>query len=581
MRTNRPLLLLLALTATALALTSAGCGRRRVRGDVVTSGGDSRGVQVGGGGIVAHGSPREMLDQYDQVMRQASYGPVGPVTAASLPPNGMTAYALDVRRGYCYTLAVFGPPGSDVNLVVLDPLGRDIGHDVHPDGHPWASFCAARGGRFVARVQMVTGGGEIFFAPYMARARQPADLASFFGTAEAQAQVAAIDGDTMQRLTQLDSQMQGERFARVGDPAGLVLRNREERLFQLALEQGRCYAFATLGGPGTTDTDVYLVDGSGQRLQADTSTSRDAVVRYCSSQTANYTLQVRVFGGEGSVFTVGYVQAAEGQATAVVAEDAAPVIAQTSTAGAALDENFALLDADMRARGYETLSTSQRGELAEGASQDFGVDLEGGRCYAILAVGDSGVREMSLSLLDGAGQEVDRDDFSGSRPTVRVCPLATGHYEMRVRIASGNGRFVYAPYRWPRGTSLGDLRGLVYVRLAEVTALLNVEEYQPDAGYSIENGRLAREGAESTQTLTLQGGQCYAVVVVGGDGVRDIDVSLSHSGTEIANDFGVRNAFPSVRHCATETGPYQIRVRAASGAGPYIYQVFSRSGSGG
>ncbi|UJR85545.1 hypothetical protein [Sandaracinus amylolyticus] len=580
MRTSRWLLgLVLLIGAMALA---GGCRSRRAVSGVVTSGGERpRGgtVQVGGGTEVAHGSPREQLEQYDRLLRAQQYVPVGPATHGTLQPNGITAYMIDVQRGHCYSVALFGAQGTDVNLVMLDPAGRAIGHDVRPDEHPWVSFCAARPGRFVARIQMARGQGEFFFAPYFVRGRQPVDLAGFFGGAASGPQVAQIDEGTTQRLAALDQQMSSQRYQRIGDPSGLLLRNREERVFALSLEQGRCYSFATLGGPGTTDTDVFLQDGSGQRLQADTRTDRDAMVQYCAPDDGNYTLQVRNFGGEGPVFTVAYAQQVAGQAQA--SEPVVPVIATTSSAGAGLDENFALLDADMRARGYESLGESQRGQLAEGGEQSYAVSLEGGKCYAILAVGDSGVRDMSLSLRDAAGREVDRDEAGDARPTARVCPEQTGNYTMAVRMVSGTGGYVYAAYRWPRGTRLGDLAGILYVRLAEVTALLNVEGFLPDPGYSLDRGRLRREGQTATHSVQLSGGQCYSIVVVGGEGVRDLDVALSQGATQVASDVGARNAFPSVRHCASTDGQFTVTVSAASGAGDYVYQIFSQQGGQG
>ncbi len=576
--TARKLVWVVVALASCLALGA--CRRQRVRAVTADTAGGGGAVQVGGGEVTAHGSPREQLEQMDGLLRQQGFAPVGPATHASLAPNAFTAYALDVRRGHCYVIAAFGAAGSDTNLVMLDPAGRDIAHDVRPDEHPWVSFCAARGGRFVARVQSARGGGEYYFAPYFARGRRPADLTAFFGGASTAAQVAQIDAETTQRLSALDGQLQPERFGRVGQPSGLVMAEREERVFQLALEQGRCYAFATLGGPGTVDTDVFIQDGGGQRLAADTATSRDAMVRFCSPETAQYTLQVRMFRGQGPVFTVAYAQApAPGTAAAAApAEEMAPVISEVATAGEGIEENFALLDADMRARGYENFGEPQRGTLADSGEQLYEVDLEGGKCYAILAVGDSGVRDMDLTLLDATGREVDRDEAGDARPTVRVCPRTTGHYRMRVRMRSGSGSYVYAPYRWPRGTRLGDMEGILYVRLAEVTALLNVESFQPDPGYSIDRGTLRSEGAEATHTIQLTGGQCYSIVVVGGEGVRDIDVSLVSGTTQVATDFGVRNAFPSVRHCPGSDASFTLRVRAASGSGGYVYQVFTQQG---
>lgn len=571
MRTSR----WLAVTLGVLVIGSlaGGCRRRSVRG-VTGGGGPSSGAVQVGGGETARGTPREQLEQLDRLLRAQGYLPVGPATHGTLEPNGITAYALDVRRGHCYTIALFGAPGTDVNLVMLDPAGRDIAHNVLPDEHPWVGFCAARAGRFVARVQMARGGGEYFFAPYLTQGRRPADLTAFFGASPSGPAVAQIDAATRERLQALDQRLAAEHFQRIGEPSGLVLRNREERVYALSLEQGRCYVFGTLGGEGTSDTDVFLQDGSGTRLQADGANDRDATVRYCAPDDGNYTLQVRMLGGEGPVFTVAYAQAVAGTS----AEPAVPVIADTSTAGANIDENFALLDADMRARGYESFGNHQQGQLSEGAEQAYAVELEGGKCYAILALGDSDVRDLSLSLRDGSGREVDRDEAGDARPTVRVCPQDTGNYTMVVRMVSGTGSYVYAPYRWPRGTRLGDLSGILYVRLAEITALLSVESFAPDPGYSLERGRLRREGQTATHALPLQGGQCYSIVVVGGDGVRDLDVTLTRGGTQVATDFGARNAFPNVRHCTSANETFTLSVSTRSGSGDYVYQVFSQQG---
>jgi hypothetical protein len=581
-------LLFVVAFVAALAAFGSGCrGRRHVRGEVVSDGTQtSTGMEVGAG-VVAHGTPREMLEQYDQVLRAASFQPVGPVTHGTLDAFGMTAIPIDIRRGYCYTFTVFGAPSTAVNLVMLDPRGVDVAHNVAGTDHPWVSFCTARPGRFTARVQMARGSGEFFFAPYQSSGRRPADLTAFFGGAAAATgapapATATLDADTQGRLAQLDQTLAGEHYQRVGDASGLQLHERDERLFQLSLEQGRCYAFATLGGPGAADTDVYLVDGSGHWLQADSTANRDGLVRFCSPSSDTYTLQVRLLHGNGPVFTAAYLQAAAttGPTPPPATTAAAPVIAETSTAGASLDENFALLDADMRARGYESLGAPQHAQLAEGGTQEYAVDLQGNNCYAILAVGDSAVRNLDLTLLDAAGTEVDRDDAADTRPTVRVCPTADGHYRMRVRMMSGSGNYVYAPYHWPRGThGPFGLAGLIYVRLSEVTALLNVEGFTPDVNYSMQRGTLAREGATDTQQLQLTAGSCYSITVVGGDGIHDIDLSLAQGSTQVATDLGVRNAFPSVRQCVSSTGNYTLTVRATSGNGPYVMQIFSRAGT--
>ncbi|MBZ0115501.1 MAG: hypothetical protein K8H88_00805 [Sandaracinaceae bacterium] len=567
----KPIAIVLVLT-TFLAL---GCGGRRRQfvpvigvGQTATTGG---GQTVSTGAVRASGTPLQQLEQLDGVLRGQGFAPLGVAVHGNLQPNGMIAYAVDAQPGSCYTLITMGEdPSQNIDMIVLDPIGRTSAHDVRSDAHPWASFCSATAGRFIARVQMTAGQGGYYYAAYVGPPGRQMELSQFFGqSAQPSVQVAQMDPETQQRLGVLDQQLGAQGFQRSSQPVGLQLGTAQPRDFQLSLVQGACYAFAALGGQGAVDTDVRLTDASGSQLAIDTNQQRDALIQYCAPATGNYVLQVRMHRGQGALFAAAYVQGAQQQAT--------PVMAATSTAGAGLEENVALLDADMRARGYESYGERTTQQLDEGGTRGFEVDLEGNKCYAILAVGDASVRNLDLRLLDARGAEVDRDDGPDARPTVRVCPRTSGHYTMQVRMTQGSGAFVYAPYRWPRGIrGPFGLEGLIYLRLAEVTALLSVEQYQPDPGFTPQNGRLARQGAQATQQVDLASGQCYAAVVVGGDGVTDLDVTLSFGGQTLASDGGSRSAFPSVRHCAQQDGRYTVTITAAAGQGAFHMQVFNR-----
>lgn len=572
-RTTTLLFLLLSLGAS---LAFAGCRSQRRAWQptdttsTTTTGGTGT---VAATGTVASGTPREQLEQLDSVLRPAGFAPTGPAVHGNLQTNGMVAYAVDALPNTCYALAVIGEDaGQNLDMVVLDPLGRTAAHNVRPDNHPWVSFCAGAAGRFIARVQMASGTGGYFFAPYSSAGGQRIELSAFFGDpVTAEVQVAQMDSGTQTRLTRLDGLMTQRSYTRVGEPSGVVLSNSEPRDFELNLVQGQCYGFAALGGPGTQEVDIALNDATGQRLSQDTNTGQDASVAYCAEATGSYSLQVRLTSGQGSLFTVGYVRNGGGTATQ-------PVIATTSTAGAGLQENFALLDADMRARGYVTLGEQTVGQLAAGAERTYPVELEGGRCYAILAVGDSGVGDLDLRLEAPNGQEIDRDIADGPRPTVRVCARSTGTYTMHVQVAQGSGQYVYASYRWPRGTQGPfGMQGVTWVRMSEVTALLSVEGYSPDPGFTPGAGQLRRQGATASHQVEFAAGECYAVVVVGGEGVSDLDVTLARSGTQLASDYGSRNAFPSVRQCVEQAGQYSFEITAADGTGEYHYQIFRRS----
>jgi hypothetical protein len=539
----------------------------------------------------AHGgpagiSPRDTLEQTDRHLRQRGFAPLGPAVHNSrAAERSMTAYALHVRPGSCFVSFVIGGDRADLTLVVMDPWGRSVGYHVGAGSHPFVEHCSPSGGRYTARVQIGRGTGQYYYASYGGPQGATADLAAFFGSQrEAAVQKAELDPTTAQRLDALDAQLGGKRYTRTAEPHGVVLGEGEARRFPLNLQEGRCYAFVSLAGPGAADTDVAVMDGTGNELVRDAEDARDGLVQFCPASTGAYQLQTGLIAGRGPVFVAGYLKEEpppKGKvASAPVPEPPAPdtpLIDEHSMAGAGLEENFRLLDADMLARGYRGYGDSTRGKLAQGDRRDFSIQLEGGKCYAILAVGDNTVRDLDLVLLDPDGRALDRDVEAHARPIVRVCPERSGKFTMRVEMTRGGGDFVYAPYHWPRGTrGPFGLAGLIYVRLAEVTALLEAEGYAPSPDYTPEKGRLARQGATATHDLQLQGGQCYSLLAVGGDGVNNLDLTLFDGNRSVGTD-GTLNAFPSVRHCPERTGRYRLRIQASQGSGEYFYQVFTRS----
>ncbi len=519
------------------------------------------------------GPPVEVLNRVDTHLQQQGYSRLGPaIRNADMPTGGLVAYTIDAKPAFCYLAIAISASANDLDMALLDPAGRTVAHDVRPDAHPWASVCPPAAGPYVARLQMARGSGEYYYAVYQGKPQSDPQLAAFFGGAQAGPQTAEIDDETAQRVRALAATLKKDRFEQIDAARGIVLAARQDRNFPLNLQHGSCYAFATFGGAGVQDTDVFIVDGSGNELQRDATQGRDAQVRFCPPSTGVYTLRTRLYDGGGPVFYAGWVQEGEGASS----RSAVPIIAAGSTMGVGLEENFRLLDADMQARGYRRFGNTSRGELGERQVRDFRVRLEGGKCYAILAVGDTGVRDLDLILASSRGQQLDRDVESDARPIVRVCASKSGQYQIKVSMAQGSGKFVYAAYRWPRGTrGPFGLSGLIYVRLAEVTSLLSVEGFEPDANFSPGKGSLASQGRSAQHSFKLPAGQCYSVLAVGGDGLSDMDLTLSRNGKQLASD-GTRNGFPSVRYCSKEETDYQLQVTATGGSGEYFYQVFRR-----
>jgi hypothetical protein len=259
---------------------------------------------------------------------------------------------------------------------------------------------------------------------------------------------------------------------------------------------------------------------------------------------------------------------------------AVTVTASPYAATASLPANFQAVDDDMRARGYEPLGTGRDGRLAAGASIDLPLALEPGHCYALTAVGEVGVRDLDVMLLDRRERTVEADIAITAHPVVRICPDRGGDHTMRVVMRDGAGAFRYAAYHWPRGTQGPfGLSGLLYVRLAEVTSLLGTRGYAPDPDVTPVNGAFRRPGDRREHVVELPPSSCVLLVAVGGEGVHDLDVTVKRGELEVARGES-RDAFTAVQTCTDPAAgdPYTVSVEIQEGAGPYFVQVF-RTGS--
>lgn len=516
--------------------------------------------------------PRQKLKEIHQHLKGQGYAPTGPAMHGKLGANGIVAYSFTAKTGFCYTAVAIGEEGQDLNIVVIDPSGQTIAHDVNPDEHPWVSVCPRSEGRTVVRLQMAQSSGDFYYASFEGPPDVQPNLHAFFGlNATDLLPAAEVDSETQRRIEALDQRLAVEALQRVDTPKGLDLATDESQQYDLNLLGGTCYAFAVLGSSTARHIEASLVDRQGNEV-ARHSDPTEAIVRYCSEQSASHLLRIRLLDGQSKIFTLAYAK----QVAPSPAGTNPGVMANTARSGSGLEESYRLMDADIRARGYERQGKLERGELQEQETNEFSLVLEGGKCFAVVAVGDNNVRDLDLMLYDLRGKVVDKDFENSPRATTRMCPSQSGKYRMLVKMPSGTGSFAYALYRWPRGTQGPfGLSGLQYVRLAEATALLRVEGFTPDPNYSLERGSLRKQGSSENHSLELEGGACYAVVVVGEQGLNDVDLNLVGSGSSAADSS--RNAFPSVRACARKNDTYKLHIQAANGSGKYIYQIFKQT----
>lgn len=96
---------------------------------------------------------------------------------------------------------------------------------------------------------------------------------------------------------------------------------------------------------------------------------------------------------------------------------------------------------------------------------------------------------------------------------------------------------------------------------------------------SISEGSLP-QGTEASVEVELRGGECYAFLALGVDGVSDIDVRVFEDDEEIARDV-THDSQAAARACPTQDGTHRVVVTAVTGSGGYLLSSWSGGGSSG
>ena len=110
-----------------------------------------------------------------------------------------------------------------------------------------------------------------------------------------------------------------------------------------------------------------------------------------------------------------------------------------------VDPRFLAVHNAFAAMGLSQVGPVQQGSLVEGRDARLPVEL-GAQCTTLVAMGNDGVRDIDLTLLDPAGNPIARDASHDAQAVVRACIDAPGTYTMLVHMASGSGEFLAATW---------------------------------------------------------------------------------------------------------------------------------------
>ncbi len=112
---------------------------------------------------------------------------------------------------------------------------------------------------------------------------------------------------------------------------------------------------------------------------------------------------------------------------------------------ATVDPRFLALHNAFSAMGLAQVGPVQQGSLVEGREARLPIDLQA-QCTTVVAMGGTGVRDLSLIVQDDSGNALGHNATHDSQAVVRVCVERAGTYTMLVRMAAGSGDFLAATW---------------------------------------------------------------------------------------------------------------------------------------
>lgn len=234
----------------------------------------------------------------------------------------------------------------------------------------------------------------------------------------------------------------------------------------------------------------------------------------------------------------------------------------------------------MIATGYSPHGAPGADTLGRNASRNFEITMSGGDCYTIAGFGGAGVRDLDGYLYSPSGRQVGKDFAVDSRPIVRSCATETGTYRVKFHMYAGAGPYTYQVYRAAgaaaQAPGLAGMDPRVRERLDRFTAKQLAKGRRADAGL-VGSGFLSTGGTQQI-AAQLTTGACYTLAGFGGTGVRDLDIYLyGPGGNELGRDVGT-DPQPTVEHCPSFPGMYNIKVLVYQGNGPWGFQGYRTGG---
>jgi hypothetical protein len=226
---------------------------------------------------------------------------------------------------------------------------------------------------------------------------------------------------------------------------GVAWQENDATEWQILLEPGSCYWLSVAGDVTVAGLQIHLYGPARDRLAKRKERGPRAVLAHCAASSGMHTIEVKVSDGAGHFFLGVYASKTPAAAPVASAAPGAPPGASAPPPAPSAGDLVAVLDQHAAAVAPGATRT---GTVYQGTAEqsDYFLQLEGDKCYWVVAAGDASIAAMELLLWDPRGKRLADHKPRANRATVGHCPAETGMFKIRVEINKGAGRYAAAAY---------------------------------------------------------------------------------------------------------------------------------------
>jgi hypothetical protein len=363
------------------------------------------------------------------------------------------------------------------------------------------------------------------------------------------------------RVQNISDSLGGD-YVRIGKIRTGGLGKGQTKRFEHVLRPGACYRFVAAGGSKMKDLDLQVFSGT-TKLAQDAGAVVDPSAHHCVEADTKVEVRLQAFKGHGQY---AYGLYAKGGADMELSDAEAAALTDLKTYAAQVIGSM------------EAVGEPHVGNLGYRNAEEVEVLLDRPRCYKFVAVGGSGVTDLTMSVTS-EGSEVAGDRISGKKPLAQWCAPKRMRVKVKVTMYGGTGPYALGIY----GAKASALAAPEKVGGKESDFIANrIRQLHAQFGKGraalspVHRGNLSTN-SEQVFKVRLSAGHCYTIIAAGSPSAKDVEVTLlDGSGRELQKDKS-RNNFPvlDTSPCPTFTGKYTVRVKMIKGFGQFGAQVFS------